>query len=320
MTETGMKITEQERKWEYDFAGYDETGIFYKVNRGTGEIMDIGTMKPVFNGDRVITAEQQAAWNTYKQREEEKAKHRDLSKKNGSHFFVPRMQNFPDLKPQTATRLIYLLTFATYTEKKNQLMKTQKKAMRREDLPKLLGLSKDSVDDFMDEVCPSYLTEDENKFLFATETAYLRGKLKNGSSYHRLYDTWVRSLYIRTPKTKHKHLGHLFKMLPYINIEYNTLCYNPTEKDLNKIEYLRLAEFCDIIDFDKSHLYRLLSIYKQLRFEVYDESGAAHTERFVSMTFDGLDRSNAKVFVNPRILYSGAHPKQVEILGSFSKD
>lgn len=319
MTEIERKTTELERKWDYDFAGYDETGIFYKVNKYTGEIMDSGTMKPIFNGDRVITAEQQAAWDAYKKKEAERAKRRDLSKRNGNHFFVPRMQNFPDLKPQTAARLIYLLTFGSYTEKKNQLMQTQKTAMCREALPKVLGLSKDSVDDFLEEVCPSYLTMDADGFLFVTEKAYHRGKLKDGSSYHRFYDTWVRSLYIRTQKSKHRHLGYIFEMLPYISIEFNTLCNNPTEKDLDNVEYLRLGEFCEMIDFDKSHLNRLLGIYKQLRFEVRDKSGV-HTEQFVSIVYDGLDRTNAKVFVNPRILYSGSHPEQVEILGSFSKD
>lgn len=319
MTEIGRNVKELERKWVYDFTGYDESGVFYKVNKRTGEIIDSGTMKPIFNGDRVITAEQQAAWDAYKIKETERTKHRDLSKKNGSHFFVPRMQNFPDLKPQTVARLIYLLTFGSYTEKRNQLMQTQKTAMRREALPKVLGLSKDSIDDFLEEVCPSYLMVDDDGFLFASEKAYRRGKLKEGSSHHRFYDTWVRSLYVRTPKTKHRHLGYLFEMLPFVSIEFNTLCNNPTEKDIDSVEYLRLGEFCDMINFDKSHLNRLLGIYKQLRFEVQDKSGV-HTERFVSIVYDGLDRTNAKVFVNPRILYSGSHPEQVEILAGFSKD
>jgi len=319
MTEIGKKKTELERRWDYDFTGYDETGVFYKVDKHTGEVLDSGTMKPILNSDWIITAEQQAAWKAYKQRESERAKRRDLSKKYGSHFFVPRMQSFPDLKPQTATRLIYLLTFAAYAEKKNQLMRTQKTPMHRDDLPKILGLSKDSVDDFLDEVCPTYLTVDADKWLFATETAYHRGKLKDATSHHRFYDTWIRSLYMRTSKTKHRHLGYLFEMLPYVNIEYNTLCHDPTEKDLDKVEYLRLGEFCSMINFDKSHLNRLLGIYKQLRFEVQTKAGI-HTERFVSVVYDGLDRTNAKIFVNPRIIYSGTHPEQVEILGSFSKD
>lgn len=297
----------------------NDPDIFYKVNTVTGEVLDEGRMKPVWNKDRIISAEQQAAWDNYSKKEKSKAKRRDISKKNGEHYFVPRLHSFPDLKPQTAARLIYLFTYADYSERNSYLKLTQKKEMRRKDLPRVLGLSEDAVKEFMDEVCPSYLIVDEKGNIAATNLAFKRGSLKDGRTYHRFYDCWVRHLYKAVPSRRHRYLGYIFQLLPHISIEYNVLCYNPAEEDSTKIEFMCLGEFCDKIDYDKSHADRLLTIYKQILFPVSDENGM-HMERFVSVTYDGLNRHNAKVYVNPRILYSGTHPEHVELLGAFSKD
>lgn len=306
------------RTWDYAF---DENNpdIFYKVDVTTGEIIDLGTYKPVFNRDRLITAERQAAWDNYNKMQEEKAKRRDISKKNGEHYFVPRLHGFPDLKPQTAARLIYLFTYADYSERGGRLMLTQKTEMRKKDLKDILGLSDDAVKIFLDEVCPKYISVDDKEVMAATSIAYKRGALKDGRTYHRFYDHWVQTLYRNVSSRKHRYLGYIFQLLPYISIEYNVLCFNPTEKDITKIEFMCLGEFCEKIDFNKSHADRLLEAYGKIRFLVTDENGT-HMERFVSITYDGLNRHNAKVYINPRILYSGAHPEHVELLGAFSKD
>ena len=293
--------------------------IFYKVDVITGEVLNEGRMAPVWNTDRIISAEQQAAWEDYKQREERKAKHRDISKKYGEHFFIPRMQSFPDLKPQTAARLIYLLTYADYSEKGGYLKVTQRKPMKKQNLREILGLSRDAVNDFLAEVSPSYIILDENGLLAATGKGFKRGSINNGCSYHRFYDRWVRSLYKAVPLTQHRYLGYIFQLLPFISIEYNVLCYNPTEEDIEKVEFMRLGEFCKEIGFDSSHADRLLKIYKHMLFAVTDNSGM-HKERFVSITYGGLNRHDAKVYVNPRILYSGTHPESVKLLGAFSKN
>ena len=306
------------RKWDYSFDS-DNPEVFYKVDVTTGEYIDQGTYKPVFNGDRLITAEQQAAWDKYNQQKEKKARRRKISKENGDHYFVPRLHRFPDLKPQTAARLIYLFTYADYSERGGHLMLTHKREMRKKDLQKVLGLSDDTVKAFLDEVCPLYMTIDDKGCIAATSVAFQRGALKDGRTYHRLYNQWVRRLYKELPSRQHRYLGYIFQLLPHISIKYNVLCYNPTEEDSGKIEFMRLGDFCKEIDFDSSHAERLLKIYKQIRFPVTDENGT-HLEKFFSVTYDGLNRHEAKMYVNPRILYSGAHPEHVELLGAFSID
>lgn len=128
---------------------FNDDGSFYKVNTRTGECVDTGRYKPIWDTDLVISGKQQAAQKEYKQEQEKRAKRRDYSKKNGNHFFVPRSSSFPDLKPQTVARLVYLFTFANYSEQGSCLMWTQRKQMTIKKLPSVLGLSADTVAAFL---------------------------------------------------------------------------------------------------------------------------------------------------------------------------
>lgn len=72
----------------------------------------------------------------------------------------------------------------------------------------------------------------------------------------------MRKLYIMVQPSQHKHLGYLFKMLPYVNLEYNVLCHNPLESNLDDIQLMTVSEFCGAIGYDISNWHRLNKIYK----------------------------------------------------------
>ena len=298
---------------------FDLEGNPLLVHRATGEVLQ-GHYTEVFPGDIILSPDQQKARKRYMEELMRKAGRRTASRDLGKYFFIAGGQRFIDLKPQTATRLIYLQTFCDFAEEKgNRLKLNTKQDMRRADLQKVLGLSYDAARAFWKEVSPNYLTEDDYGLIFSNLDVFIRGKIDSGSSYYRAYVRGVRKLYEETPKSKHKHVGYLFQLLPFVNIEYNAICWNPEEQYIEEIEFITLDEFCDLIDYDKSRRDRLLSIYKQLTFEVKDKHGV-HRERFLSIVGDGLDKGKHRLFINPRVLYSGSDYKQVAILGRFSED
>ena len=168
---------------------------------------------------------------------------------------------------------------------------------------------------FLDEVNPYYLSEIEDGTLTTNPDIFKRGKLQGQSEfYRRLYNKGIRTLYEKAYK-KSIHLGYLFKMLPFINIEYNMLCKNPLEENLDDVEVLTVKEFCEIIGYDYSQISRLANIYKQITFDVKGKQ-----ERFCSFVTDGLDLANGQIFVNPRILYSGTDYVKVQVLGKFCQN
>lgn len=86
-------------------------------------------------------------------------------------------------------------------------------------------------------------------------------------------------------------------------------------KDLDKIQFLSLAEFCNIIGYNISQLNRLLNIYKNITFDVKGKQ-----KIFCAFAYSGLDRKTSRIFVNPHILYNGTNYNKVKVLGAFCKE
>lgn len=301
-----------------EYNGYDYwkdgNSNLWATDRTTGEVMPATKIvAPV--GSHFYTPQDQERYKKWLKDQEEKKKQRRTSHELGRHFFVPSNQDFPDVRPQSVTRLIYLATYSDYSDRGNKLKLTQKTDMHYDDLKRVLGLSKDAVKDFWDEVSPAYIVKDNDGLMFTEKSVFIRGKLDKGTSYHKMYIEWIRILYATAPKCKHKHLGYLFQMLPYVNVEFNVLCHDPFEKNLNQINYMTPNEFCRQIGLDESNLHRLLKTYRELRFDVNGKP-----ERVCSVVYDGVNRGNGKMFINPHILYSGAEYERVEILGEFCKE
>lgn len=284
------------------------------VNMNTGEVSDAVPML-IPTGSKVITPDQLEVI----EKKKEKDGVRRLRKMNNSElagrmgfYFIPNSADFKGLSSATVTRLIYLNTFLDYD---NGLLIKGGRNIRKRDLADVLKLSRNTVNSFWDEVNPFYLSQTEDGTLTTNPNIFKRGKLQRQSEfYRRLYNKGVRTLYEKAHK-KSIHLGYLFQMLPYINIEYNMLCKNPLEENLDDIEVLTVKEFCRLIGYDYNQISRLANIYKHITFDIKGKQ-----ERFCSFVTDGLDLANGQIFVNPRILYSGTDYVKVQVLGKFCQN
>lgn len=298
----------------YDYITDGTTGKIYAVHRATGEVTEaIKCEAPT--GSIFYTPEDQERYEERKKKAEQKHLRRVLNSPLGNFYFVPMKEQFKDLSPESVTRLIYLNTYIRYND--NKLMLSERKEMKRKDLPKILNISNSTAIRFWKEVSPTYLIERDGGLLFTNPKSFKRGQIKQTAEeirYQKFYIDGVRKLYEATEGKSHKQLGYLFKLLPFINIEFNLLCFNPLETELEKIELISMEDFCNLIDYDVSHLDRLLYVYRNTYFNVN-----GNKERFCAVTYDGINKKTAKVFINPHILYSGMDYKRVEILGAFCK-
>ena len=231
----------------------------------------------------------------------------------GKFFFIDKNEDFSSLSPATVTKLIYLNTYLSYSD--NLLKLTQRTPMKYEDLPGVLKISEKSVQRFWNEVSPKYIVRTDEGLMFTNLSIFIRGQTNRSKYYQKIYNDGIRLLYDNTPISKHKNLGYLFKMIPLINIEYNILCENPDEDILEKVKPITLSDFCKIIGYNETQLSRLVNTYNKIKFNVNGKM-----ERFCAFVYDGLDRTNANIIINPRILYSGINYKKVEILGLFYRD
>lgn len=227
---------------------------------------------------------------------------------------------FPELKPSTITRLIYLSTFLNYD---GQLMKNSKNIMTKESLFNVLNLSRKETDRFYNEVIKNNILICENDGLFLNTDIFGKGKLtdskvgvmaEKNKYITRLYINGVRELYSKSTPRSHKTLSYLFQVLPYVNREYNIVSHNPLETNLKEIKSMSLGEFCETIGYEKSNSTRLFKILFEPQFDV----GGGEIKTAMRYVVDkGLSKETYSMFINPRVFYAGNKWKEVEILGKF---
>lgn len=293
----------------------DESKSNLAVNTTTGEVTEAVTVIiPI--GSTIYTPEQKRAYKERKAKEAEKERRNYYRRKYpgelGYFYFVMNEHRFGNISAESAVRLLYLCTYLNF---ENEFMISQRQKMKKSDLKSILGLSTGTTFNFWKEVNGTYIIDLGDDGLKLNCSEIVRGAISDSDSlYKKIYIDAIRNIYKATPTSKHKHLGYVFKLLPFINTEYNIICDNPEEKELKKIKPLSVADICDIIDYDKTNLARFMKIYRQITFDYKGQQ-----EYFLTFVTNKGDADSTRAFVNPHILYSGSDFKKVEVLGAFVK-
>lgn len=297
---------------EYKETGYDYLDDYHAVQRATGEVVD-AYQGQIIVGSIIYTPEEQQANRERKERESCKAQWRTANKPLGDYYFADAGQRYRDISPQTMARLTYLGTFLPYNS--NVLQTKKGSPMRKGDIESVMHLSTATFFRFWREVFNKYLFADDSGHIFLADT-FRRGKIpkvRNHTNYQKIYIQSVRGLYESVPASKHRYLGYIFQLLPYINTEYNILCFTPDETNIDAVTPMTVNEFCSIIGVVPEKRARVIKEYSEIVLPV-----RGHSERFCSFVLDGLDINHAKIFVNPHILYRGNNWEKVAVLGAFT--
>lgn len=287
----------------------DEKNNNLARDENTGEVIEATTVIiPI--GSKIQTLKQQKSAREWREQQEKRLMRRKLQDELGYFYFVMRQHEFGRLSAESAARLIYLCTYLNYN---NEFMLTEREKMKKSDLKNILGLSVSTTFKFWKEVENIYIVDKGEDGLNLCCSDIIRGKLVDKTNlYQKVYIDSIRNIYRVTQSTKHRYLGYIFKLLPYVNTEYNVICANPLETEMEKIKPFRISEICNILGYDKKNIKRFKNIYRQLTFNYKGHKEYLFT--FVSQ-WDGDE--NMGTFVNPHILYSGSDYHKVEILGMF---
>lgn len=295
----------------------NNTGEAFIIDPNSGEIMDF--------------SEQTIYIQTEKQKADSKKFFENMKKKQNINKLYKNYGKFlwgiynisqtmlPDIKGSYITRLMFLATYINYdgylSDHKNvPLSKTQMRT--------LLNISEREFTNFYKCLSEKKLiSEKKDKYCINTDM-FKRGSLspvdlailaKDEKYVTRIYINAIRSLYSKSTLKSHKTLGYLFQVIPFVNRDYNIVCSNPLESDLENIIKLSLGDFADIIGYDKSHISRLCNQLFQSTFEVNKKE--LNAMRYV--VDKSLDKSTYSMFINPRVYYAGSKWSEVEILGQF---
>lgn len=289
------------------------------INKETGEIIEDGYV--------IFTTKQLEKHR--KEKEDEKFKNAKIKedyKEYGNFIWIiyntGKLLFDGKIKNETLTKLIYLSTFIKYSDsKKNNIIKNgkikwielttnNKKPITRNNLGDILNISDRSVLYFIKETVENEIIYIGDDILYINSKYIAKGNIINikynpDDTISRIYIDTVRCLYKGTLIKDHKLLSYFFLMIPYLNLEWNVLCYNQEEKDIKKIKQMSLNEFCSIIGYNKTHIYSLIK--KLLKIKIGDKSA-------ISITLFG---DEAYVFINPKVFYAGNHHKEIIDMAKF---
>ena len=212
------------------------------------------------------------------------------------------------ITPDTLTRLIYISTYMTYD---NKLVLPSGRSIRHKDLQKLLGVSERCCRTFWESVTSAQIiTESKEGCLYLNTALFHKGTMKKDISVYRmrLYINGIRSIYEESSPREHKFLSYLFQAIPFVNCNYNMLCFNAAETNLNNVKAMQMKDYCEIIGYSPENDRRLKSTMKKLRIDDLP-------------VFSFVDNADGLFcYVNPNVFYAGNKWDEVKVLGKFQKE
>jgi len=279
------------------------------IYKNTGEVAEDGVF---------ITNKQLERNKNYRLKQEEKDI-RSIAIKNsnkGMGSFIWVLFNyteelFPELQLSDITKLFIISTYISYD---GYLKFDNGKYINKDNLNSILELKENTYKLFYKRMIEcEIMTEKEEKRIYLNSSYFIKGDLDqliiNNNDVTRMYVNTIRLLYKQFEVKSHKQLGYLFKLVPYINIDYNILCINPMETELKKIKKINLGDLCELLHYNKENSNRL--------YEILCNINTGTNKHIISFVSNNKDKREYKMFINPNVFYAGSKWNKVEILGEF---
>lgn len=316
----------------YDSVVRPDTGELIQVDRRTGEALEsehwvgpVGTVHITPQDQAEIERRKQAKEERLQREEAEAERERYRRGKPKFLFISTDTETFSSVSDKTAARAAYLATYLKYGT--DELWVSKRSQLTRKELPRALCLSSRATDQFWKDVKDRFFYRDSSGFLHTTGKALIRGPLKGleiqqEAQYQQLYLSAIKELYEKITPQQHRRLGHILRMLHYLNFEYNVLCWNPEETRLERVAPLTVTDFCGLIGYDMEHVQRLAREYGKMTFVVEDKRTSTWWEEvFCKFMTNGGSIADGHIYINPRLVYRGSSPRKVAAIGvSFTAD
>ena len=151
-----------------------------------------------------------------------------------------------------------------------------------------------------------FIKEDKDGNLILVAKCFKRGRLsgswvasaheRNGS-LTRMYAPGVMALYRATSGHQKSLLCYMYKLLPYVSVEHNILCWNPKETDINNVNPLSVEDVCDLVGYSKTNARRFKKILTGPEFSIRKRTEHA---------FVYIGYGKERFCLNPHIFFAGS--------------
>lgn len=289
----------------------------FKENYLTGESVELDL------NDYIVTDKTTEQW--HREQRKKALEKKAIIEARADYPFVWALYSGSSLLLQelSGSHVSMAFLLATYCDY-DGFLSTGKAPVQKEQLEKLLGVSRSTAWRFWETVSNLEIFEEsEDKRILVNDEYFRRGKIKKSEFatmsaqnkfVTRLYIHAIRSLYEKATSSSIKSLCYLFQIIPYLNREYNIICHNPLEEKLELLKPMNLGEFCRTVGYDENNSSRLLSALIEPKFKNGNKAESAM--RYV-ISSKLRDKSSYNLFVNPNVYYAGTRWDEVKVLGQF---
>ncbi len=211
-----------------------------------------------------------------------------------------REKCFTDISSQSLARLFSLAAHLGYDGKGPML--TERTPITLINVRDVMQLAESTFNSFWKEVSSAgYISCCKEQINLSND--FVRGKTDisgydNGKM--RIYKNGLCSLYKTMRATQHRYLGHILKLLPYVNQRFNVLTWDVFELSIDKLKPLSVEDIASILGIYK-HDSRALGVkLSELKFSVDGKEFG-----FCSIKTD--IRGRELVTLDPHILFAGGN-------------
>lgn len=213
-------------------------------------------------------------------------------------------------------RVIYLATFIEYDTNKLVFYENGKQNIpfTERDIKEILGIKdRQTFYDFKKEILDSGIMTITDNGIYMSKDYFNKGKDKgNKFFFMKMYIDTIRQLYEQTNTRQHKTLGHLFKLIPFIDYEYNILTNSPNTNIKFKERVMTKKDIAKLLDMDLKTYERveqqLLKLTITFRNKKYPLIGAISIKALDTET-NRIRKTNCYV-INP-LIYSSINDYSV---------
>ena len=217
--------------------------------------------------------------------------------------------NKVNIERANISRLIYLATYIDYNDRQENLLIKYSQCkeiepMTRKDIKEKLGLKDTAFKSFLKNMKENNLLYEANNKFYINPDYFSKGKIHvKDKKYTRIYINTTRMLYEGCNPKKHKSLSYVFQLIPFMNTEFNIICENPNEKDLNKIKKLNMKNICELLKLstDKKNMSRIKKDILNISINYRDKE----LYLFRSVKIEGAFGSRDYFVINPNIAWGG---------------
>lgn len=266
-------------------------------NLVTGEIRDFKPRSP---------GQTQAAYEHYKDYENKRILYQFMTEKYGQFFFCKYDEILETTNEDTATafRFLYLCTFAdgeTYEIEYNG-----RKIKKIIDFTDIFGKTEITTRTFVNDMLGyGLIYQKQNKCYAVNEELFAIGFKNNDFAKQsiRAFCNGIRELYDNSYPREHKMIGNIVKLLPFVNVYTNILCWNIEESNPEYIQLLTADEIAKVL-YPSSPAYGEKKVRDLIRTTVKEEPVLLKAE----------SHEVTQYYLNPRLFNRLDNPDKMSIL------